>query len=320
MLNEAMHYSYNHGVARWHQSGVCAGSPQAAAITYHAGSLQALGLMNERIVFVGGGNMATSLISGLRSADHAGERITVIEPDAAKRDSLSSRFAVHTVAGASPETLDADVIVLAVKPQMMRDVAQGLAEHLGDASPLILSIAAGLPLAALRGWLGDHLAYVRTMPNTPSLIGAGATGLYADDSVTAEQRELAQTMLATAGITAWVEDESLLDAVTATSGSGPAYFFAFMEAMVEGACELGLDEATARELVLNTALGAARMAIESGDDPATLRKNVTSPGGTTAEALATFSDGDLGQLVRRAMRAASDRAGTLADELSDPDA
>ncbi|MES1925780.1 pyrroline-5-carboxylate reductase [Salinisphaera sp. T31B1] len=273
--------------------------------------------MNQTIVFVGGGNMATSLISGLRSAGHPGERITVVEPDADKRTTLTERWDVCAVAEASSEALDADVVVLAVKPQMMRAVATDLSERLDGASPLVISIAAGVPLAGLRTWLGEHLAYVRCMPNTPSLIGAGATGLYADDSVTADQREVAETMLASAGMTAWVGQESLLDAVTATSGSGPAYFFAFMEAMVEGARALGLDEDAARTLVLNTALGAARMAIESGDDPATLRRNVTSPGGTTEQALNTFSEGDLAGLVARAMRSAAERADTLGRELVD---
>jgi len=276
--------------------------------------------MKQRIVFVGGGNMATSLISGLRHANHPGDRITVIEPDAAKRDDLAARYGVTTLESASAEALDAEVIVLAVKPQMMREVARGLTEYLPDTAPLVMSIAAGLPLSALRSWLGDSPAYVRTMPNTPSLIGAGATGLYAGDDVSTEQRELAENIMASAGMTVWVAEEALLDAVIATSGSGPAYFFAFMEAMMEGAQKLGLDAADARELVLHTALGAARMAIESGDDPGTLRKNVTSPGGTTAEALATFEAGDLNGLVHRAMKSAADRADTLARELSDRDA
>ncbi|GAB3678765.1 pyrroline-5-carboxylate reductase [Salinisphaera aquimarina] len=271
--------------------------------------------MDHSIVFVGGGNMATSLISGLRSAGHDGGAITVVEPDDDKRDSLSRDYGVNCVANADGDTLAADVLVLAVKPQMMRNVTQDLATRMAHARPLVISIAAGVPLAGLRAWLGEELAYVRCMPNTPSLIGAGATGLYADDSVNAEQREIAEAVLATAGMTAWVAREELLDAVTATSGSGPAYFFAFMEAMQAGARELGLDEHTARELVLHTALGAARMAIESGDDPGTLRKKVTSPGGTTERALDTFADGELSQLVRKAMQAAADRADSLGQEL-----
>jgi pyrroline-5-carboxylate reductase len=271
--------------------------------------------MNSTIAFVGGGNMATSLISGLRKADCPGDCITVIEPDEAKRIHLAEQYGVNTAPSAHAGTMLTDVIVLSVKPQMLSEVAQDLIAPIGDNKPLIISIAAGVPIAGLRQWLGNSHAFVRCMPNTPSLIGAGATGLYADDAVTDEQRELAQSILATAGVTAWVEKESLLDAVTATSGSGPAYFFAFMEAMQAGAIELGLDEATARELVLHTALGAARMAIESGDDPATLRANVTSPGGTTAAALDQFSEGELGALVEKAMRAAAGRADELGREL-----
>jgi len=271
--------------------------------------------MNSHILFVGGGNMATSLISGLRSADCPGERITVVEPDENKRTTLNQSFGVNTTAAASADDLAADVLVLAVKPQVLRDVTQDLAPMLGDHRPLVISIAAGLPLTALREWLGTDLAYVRCMPNTPALIGAGATGLYADDSVDSAQRELAESILASAGMTAWVDTEAQLDAVTATSGSGPAYFFAFMEAMQAGAMKLGLDNDTARQLVLHTALGAARMAIESGDDPSTLRENVTSPGGTTEQALNQLRDGDLEALVGRAMTAAAERAATLADEL-----
>lgn len=273
--------------------------------------------MNSTIAFVGGGNMATSLISGLRNADCPGSHITVIEPDEVKRTHLAEQYGVNTAPSAHGGSLLTDVIVLAVKPQMMCEVAQDLIAPIGDNKPLIISIAAGVTITGLHQWLGSHHAYVRCMPNTPSLIGAGATGLYADRGVTDEQREQAESILRTAGVTAWVDDESLLDAVTATSGSGPAYFFAFMEAMQAGAIQLGLDESTARELVLHTALGAARMAIESGDDPATLRAKVTSPNGTTAAALEQFSEGELGALVERAMRASAGRAEELGQELQD---
>jgi pyrroline-5-carboxylate reductase len=296
---------------------VAGGSRQTHAIAYHAPSLSTGIEMSTSIVFVGGGNMATSLISGLRNADWSGDCITVIEPDADKGQQLAADYAVNTVTSANDRTREADVIVLAVKPQMLREVCEGLVEPLGDRKPLIVSIAAGVPIAGLREWLGADHAYVRCMPNTPSLIGAGATGIYADDAVTDDQRTLADSILKTAGMTAWVAEESLLDAVTATSGSGPAYFFAFMEAMQAGAIELGLDEATARELVLHTALGAARMAIESGDDPSTLREKVTSPGGTTAAALEQYAAGDLNALVARAMEAAASRADSLATELLD---
>ncbi|MGN8200013.1 pyrroline-5-carboxylate reductase [Salinisphaera sp. RV14] len=272
----------------------------------------------QNIVFIGGGNMTTSLVSGLRNAGWPGDSITVVDHNADKRERLAEQYRVNTVAQAPAAHLaTADAVVLAVKPQGMADTARALAPLLGTARPLILSIAAGIPLSALRQWLGADFAYVRCMPNTPSLLGVGATGLYADAITTAEQRQLADDMMATAGVNAWVEDESLIDAVIATSGSGPAYFFAFMEAMIAGATQLGLDETAARELVLQTALGAARMATESGDDPATLRAKVTSKGGTTAAALNHFQAGDLDRLVAGAMRAASDRAAELARDLSD---
>lgn len=274
---------------------------------------------NEQVIaFIGAGNMATSLISGLCSAGYDPGRIHAVDPDSEQRGELSRRFAVQTHADAGqPAVAAADAWVLAVKPQIMADVARALAGALGNNSPLIISVAAGVPLAALRRWLGPGPALVRCMPNTPALIGAGATGLYADDSVPPAQRQTAETILATAGTTVWVDSEDLLDAVTATSGSGPAYYFAFMEAMQAGAEALGLDRETARSLVTETALGAARMALESGDDPATLRRKVTSPGGTTEQALNAFADGDLQALTARAMQAAAQRADTLSRALQE---
>lgn len=274
----------------------------------------------QSIVFIGGGNMAASLISGLRRAGWAGEAITVVDHNADKRERLAEQYGVATTEQARASHLGADAVVLAVKPQAMADSAHALAPLFGEARPLILSIAAGIPLTALRDWLGANFAYIRCMPNTPSLLGVGTTGLYADAATTAEQRQLADDIMATAGLNVWVDDEALIDAVIATSGSGPAYFFAFMEAMMAGARDLGLDETAARELVLQTALGAARMATESGDDPAKLRANVTSKGGTTAAALAHFEAGDLNTLVAGAMRAAADRAAELARDQSSSDA
>lgn len=268
------------------------------------------------ITFIGGGNMAASLISGLCQAGHEPTRIHAVDPNQAQRDKLTADYAINTHATATAaDALAADVIVLAVKPQIMADVVQDLAPLLDARRPLVLSIAAGVPLSALRAWLGDDFPFVRCMPNTPALVGAGATGLYADTSVSAAQRQTAEAIMATAGITVWVESEQLIDAVIGTSGSGPAYYFAFMEAMQAGAQALGLDAEAARTLVLQTAWGAARMALESGDDPATLRRKVTSPGGTTEQALATFADGDLQGLVARAMRAAADRAEVLARDM-----
>jgi len=272
--------------------------------------------MTQTIAFVGGGNMATSLVSGLIHAGWSGQQITVIDRNADKREQLAGQYGVNVAEAAQGDALDVDALVLAVKPQVMGDTVRALRAELDDRRPLILSVAAGITLSALRGWLGEDFAYVRTMPNTPSLLGVGATGLFADDRTTADQRQLADAIMKTAGITTWVEREALIDAVIATSGSGPAYFFAFMEAMHKGAIELGLSEDSARQLVLQTALGAARMAVESGDDPATLRAKVTSRGGTTAEALKHFSEGNLDGLVAGAMQAATRRADEMAQQLS----
>ncbi|MES1943220.1 pyrroline-5-carboxylate reductase [Salinisphaera sp. PC39] len=267
--------------------------------------------MHDTIVFIGGGNMAASLIGGLRHAGHPADRIRVVEPDAGRRESLSADQGVTVAADADAALLAADVWVLAVKPQMMAEVATGLAPMLPERRPVVMSVAAGVPTRALAGWLGGDVPLVRCMPNTPALIGAGASGLFALPSVGETQRASAEAVAAAAGTVVWVAEESALDAVTATSGSGPAYFFRFMEAMQAGAEDLGLPPETARELVLHTALGAARMALESGDDPATLRAKVTSPGGTTERALAAFEDGNLQALVTTAMRAAADRSREL---------
>lgn len=270
--------------------------------------------MQNSIVFIGGGNMAASLIGGLRRAGQPASGLRVVEPDAARRSALVEKYGVTAVETADADVLDADVCVLAVKPPVMANVARDLAPLLPEPRPLVLSVAAGVPTRALAGWLGGDVPLVRCMPNTPALIGAGVSALYAGPEITGEQRASARAILEAAGDTVWVDDETALDSVTATSGSGPAYFFRFMEAMQAGAEELGLPPETARTLVLRTALGAARMALESGDDPATLRAKVTSPGGTTERALTAFDEGDLDGLVRRAMREAAERSRTLADE------
>lgn len=273
--------------------------------------------MQDTIVFIGGGNMAASLLGGLLQSGHPAAALRVVEPDPDRREWLRSRYAVEVAEAANAAILDGDVVVLAVKPQRIAEVARNLSPHLATPPPVVLSVAAGVPVNALRGWLGAEVPLVRCMPNTPALIGAGASALYAEPAVDAAQRRSAQAIVDAAGTCVWVDDEAALDAVTATSGSGPAYFFKFMEAMQSGAESLGLPPETARELVLQTALGAARMALESGDDPATLRQRVTSPGGTTERALATFTEGGLNDLVAAAMRAAADRSRELASGFGD---
>ncbi|WP_348760629.1 pyrroline-5-carboxylate reductase [uncultured Salinisphaera sp.] len=273
--------------------------------------------MSTRIAFFGGGNMAASLIAGLRQAGWAGADIVVVDRNADKLAALHARHDVVTASSIEAADLDVDVVMLAVKPQVMDEAIAALRAALGTRRPLAISIAAGIPLSVLNLWLGADIPCIRTMPNTPSQLGVGATGLYAPPSISHEARDLADRIMATAGINVWVNDETDIDTIIATSGSGPAYYFAFMEAMIDAATDMGLPRESAQELVLQTALGAARMACESGDDPATLRAKVTSKGGTTAEALAQFQQADLAGIVARAMQASADRAGVMAGELAE---
>ena len=270
--------------------------------------------MSTRIAFIGGGNMATSLAGGLIAAGTMPASIIVAEPDADRRAQLSNQFDVATTAN-NLETLLQDVVVLSVKPQLMQTVCRQLAESANVKNPLYVSIAAGIRTADIARWLGGDVAVVRCMPNTPALIQCGATALYANKTVSEAQQQLADEILRAAGITAWVADEDLLDAVTAVSGSGPAYFFLLMEAMQKTAVNLGLDKETATSLILQTALGAARMASESELDLQELRARVTSKGGTTAAAIASFEHDDFHHNVSKALNAAYNRSRELADEL-----
>lgn len=271
-------------------------------------------LQDLRLAFIGGGNMARSLIGGLVQKGCDPTRISVADPSAEQRALLTSRFPVRATADNLEASEGAGVIVFAVKPQVLRAAAEGLVGQVRTRHPLIVSIAAGISEPDLKTWLGGDAAIVRAMPNTPALLGAGAAGLYANSSVTPAQRAIAQSLLEAVGMALWIEDESLMDAVTALSGSGPAYFFLLMEHMEAAALELGLPAATARKLIQQTAYGAARMALESGEAPATLRKQVTSPGGTTAAALAVFEADKLGAVVKRALTAARDRGRELSKE------
>ncbi len=265
----------------------------------------------QRIVFVGGGNMARSLIGGLTTDGYPASAITVIEPDADKRSALSERFGVAATDDGPASAADADIVVLAVKPQIMHDVVTALAPTLAQRRPLVVSVAAGVRTADIGRWLGYDGPLVRCMPNTPALLQSGVTALYANAHVDADQRDAAESILRAVGTVIWLDDEQLMDTVTAISGSGPAYFFLIMEALENAAVARGLPAQQARLLAIETALGAARMALESDDDPATLRASVTSKGGTTAAALEAFEQGDLVGLVDRAVGAAHDRAAEL---------
>jgi pyrroline-5-carboxylate reductase len=263
--------------------------------------------MSARIAFIGGGNMAASLIGGLLSAGHSPTHIHVAEIGAERRAWLQREFGVTVFAQVAEAAELADAIVLAVKPQQMREALQGLRLRAGT---VVLSIAAGLRLASLQRWLGDGLHYVRSMPNTPALLGAGISGLYAPASTPAAARALAESVLAAAGDCVWLDDESQVDAVTALSGSGPAYYFALTEALREAGVALGLTPETSARLARQTFIGAARMA-DGADDVAELRARVTSRGGTTEAALQCLEAGGLNQLFRDALLAAAQRGAEL---------
>ena len=263
------------------------------------------------IAFIGGGNMARSLIGGLVAAGADPAGIRVADPNAGAREALAADFGVRAFADAAAAVEGADAWVFAVKPQTMREVCTGLAAAAQAAGPLVVSIAAGITSAQLDRWLGGGQAVVRTMPNTPALLGAGVTGLYANPRVDDSGRARAERLLASAGTTVWIDDEALMDAVTGTSGSGPAYVFLLAEALEDAAIAEGLPPAAARILAQQTILGAARMLTGSGEPPAELRRRVTSPGGTTQAAIETFEAGGFRDLVARAVRAATRRGGEL---------
>ncbi len=262
------------------------------------------------IAFVGGGNMARSLIGGLVGV-RGSAGVRVAEPLDAIREALQRDFAIATFDRAEDAVCDADVWVLAVKPQVMKALCQSLATQASRRRPLVISVAAGITSRQIARWLGGEVAVVRSMPNTPALLGAGVTGLYATQNVSSAQRQLADDLLSSAGATVWLDDESLMDAVTAVSGSGPAYVFLLAEAMQAAGQAEGLSASAARVLTIQTLLGAARM-LSEGDVPADeLRRRVTSPNGTTQAALESFEKDDFRAIVARAVHAARVRGGEL---------
>lgn len=271
--------------------------------------------MQSQIAFIGAGNMAGALIGGLIADGVSPDRLTATDTSREKCEALRAAAGIRTLQDNRAAAADADVLVLAVKPQVLRDVALELAEQVQRTRPLVISIAAGVRSESLQAWLGEDVPVVRTMPNTPAMIQAGASVLYATPAVSEAQREQAESLMRAVGLTQWVEDEGLMDAVTALSGSGPAYYFLVMEAMEDAARRLGLPAETARLLTLQTALGAARMALESSEPPSTLRARVTSPRGTTERAVAVLEDGGIRDLFRRALKAARDRSIELSDDL-----
>lgn len=271
--------------------------------------------MTQTIGFIGAGNMARSLIGGLLANDWPAKGILVADPDEAQRLGVSDGFGIKTLADNDEIARLADILVLAVKPQVIEQVARELADAVQAKQCLVVSIAAGVRSTDLERWLGGAAPLVRAMPNTPALVGSGATGLYANQQTTRKQRDAAESLMRACGVTVWVESETLLDVVTALSGSGPAYFFLMMEALEAAAMKAGLPRDTARLLTLETAFGAAKMALEGGEEPAQLRQRVTSPGGTTEKAIQAFEDAGLRDACAQAINAAVARAQELGDIL-----
>ena len=273
-------------------------------------------LDNKKISFIGGGNMAQALISGLVSCGVKPSLITVADPSSEAREQLAAKGlnTVDPTTDAKAAVIGADIVVLAVKPQVMKAVVSGFADVLNK--QLVISVAAGLSTALLSNMLGGYSNIVRAMPNTPAMIQMGATGLYGTDDISAEQKQLATAVMEASGLVMWVDNEEHMHAVTAVSGSAPAYMFYFIESMVDGAVALGLDKEQASALAMQTMLGAAKMAMGSEDSPAELRRKVTSPNGTTQAAIESMQANDISRQIVEAMQACYDRSQALSEEMS----
>lgn len=278
-------------------------------------------MINKKIGFIGSGNMAYSLIGGLTSTGVQGSNIWVSDPSTEKTTQLASQFGTNTSDSNSSLVAAVDIVILAVKPQQLADVCREIAPTVQSSKPLVISIAAGITSQAIERWLCTEakqtVALVRCMPNTPALVQSGATALYANAQVNDEQKTLSESILRAVGLTLWLNNESEMDAVTALSGSGPAYFFLVIEALEKAGTGLGLDEKTAHLLAIQTAFGASKMALESDDSAETLRKKVTSPGGTTEKAIGILQDGQLEALFAQALEGAKARSIELAKILGD---
>jgi pyrroline-5-carboxylate reductase len=269
----------------------------------------------QKIAFIGAGNMAGALIGGLIADGVSPADLIAADPSVEKCQSLAASTGMRTTQDNVAAVAEADIVVLAVKPQVLHEVVEGISALVHQRQPLVISIAAGIRCDTLLAWFGGEVPLVRTMPNTPAMIRSGATVLYATSSVSDAQREQAESLMRAVGLTQWIDDEALMDAVTALSGSGPAYLFLVMEAMENAARECGLPPETARLLTLQTAFGATRMALESDEPPARLRARVTSPGGTTERAIDALETGGLRQLFVDAISAAQQRSIELSADL-----
>ncbi len=269
------------------------------------------------ISFIGAGNMATSLIGGLLNDGWPCEQITISDPNKERREQIVSRYAVHSTDSNSIACSAADIVVLAVKPQVLKEVCTAIASQVQQQQPLVVSIAAGIRETDINRWLGGNSAIVRCMPNTPAMVSSGVSGLFANTDVNESQKNLAENILRSVGVTIWLNDESMLDSVTALSGSGPAYIFLVIEALQKSGVVLGLNESDARLLAIETTFGAAKMALESSEPVEVLRQQVTSPGGTTERALEVLQSGGLVKLFESALQAAKQRSIELADKLGE---
>ncbi len=268
---------------------------------------------SSTITLIGAGNMGTSLLAGLIANQFPPEQLWITDPESEKLAHLQQQFNIHTSTHNDEAIKNADVIILAVKPQVMHEVAKSISPLVQQNKPLIISVAAGIREENLQDWLGGDIAIVRCMPNTPALISAGATALFANAFVSAKQHELSESILRAVGIIVWLNNENEMDAVTALSGSGPAYFFLMIEALQAAGEKLGLSSDTARLLTLQTALGAARMALESNEPATELRRRVTSPGGTTEAAIRVLENENFHDIFLKALQAASGRSKELAN-------
>ncbi|ELV8762481.1 pyrroline-5-carboxylate reductase [Vibrio fluvialis] len=266
--------------------------------------------MTATITFIGAGNMASAIVGGLVSQGYPADSITATSPDTAMLDAVSTRFGIQVTSDNCAAIAQADIVVLAVKPQILREVCEELRPSLDarEVPPLVLSIAAGIPIGSLQVWLGEHVPVVRAMPNTPAMIGCGATALKANTLVSEVQCQQIEKLLSSTGIVEWLADEELMDAATAVAGSAPAYFFLFFKAMEDAAVAQGLPRSTARKLALQTGFGAASMALTGEDEPEQLMRNVMSPQGSTERAIASFEAAGLRKIVAQAMQDCADRA------------
>lgn len=269
--------------------------------------------MTIKITFIGAGNMASSLAGGMIAKGMDPNNITLSDINDQQLQQVRKQLQVNTTRDNISACHKADVVVLAVKPQVMGKVLEPLKDAFQQRKPVVMSIAAGITLSQLEGWIGADMPIVRCMPNTPALVETGASGLFANAHVSEQQREQARAVMAAVGLALWVDNEDQIDAVTAVSGSGPAYFFLVMEAMIAAGKDLGLSEQVAKQLTLQTALGSAQMAITSDVEAAELRRRVTSPGGTTERAIGIMEDNNLRQIFAQAMQGAYQRSKELSD-------